>query len=104
MSTEYAASRVSHEGATFWLHKSADGKELIIEGARPRNRGQQVTGVNPVFAQQSTREMGRTHRTPRNVMDDATWGAFQGGWTGGVGADADHQRLRSRSAHARRQA
>lgn len=53
---------------------------------------QAVTGVNPVFAQQSTREMGRTHRTPRNVIDDATWGAFQGGWTGGVGADADHQK------------
>jgi hypothetical protein len=23
-------------------------------------------------------------------MDDATWGAFEDGWTGGVGADADH--------------
>ena len=46
---------------------------------------QEATGVNPVFAQQSTREMGRTHRAPRNVLDDATWGAFQGGWTGGVG-------------------
>lgn len=51
-----------------------------------------VPGVNPVFAQQSTREMRRTHRTPRNVLDDATWGAFQEGWTGGVGADADHQK------------
>jgi len=150
MSTEYAASRASHDGATFWLQKSADGKELVIEGAtpavldaftgaadgdrftapanadnafalrntlpwlKPRLWGlatsagtgdrlglctpghvrafQDVTGVNPVFAQQSTREMGRTHRTPRNVMDDATWGAFQGGWTGGVGGDADHQK------------
>ena len=53
---------------------------------------QAVAGVNPVFAQQSTREMGRTHRTPRNVIDDATWGAVQGGWTSGVGADADHQK------------
>jgi hypothetical protein len=26
------------------------------------------------------------------VLDDATWGAFQGGWTAGVGADADHQK------------
>lgn len=51
-----------------------------------------VGGVNPVFAQQSTREMGRTHRTPRNVLDDATWGTFEAGWTGGVGADADHQK------------
>ena len=46
--------------------------------------------IKPVFAQQSIREMGRTHRTPRMVLDDATWGAFQGGWTGQVGADADH--------------
>ena len=35
--------------------------------------------INPVFAQQSIREMGRCHRTPRNVLDDATWGAFQAG-------------------------
>lgn len=46
--------------------------------------------IKPVFAQQSIREMGRTNRTPRNVLDDATWGAFQGGWSGPVGADADH--------------
>jgi hypothetical protein len=44
----------------------------------------------PVFAQQSIREMSRTGRTPLEVMDDATWGAFAEGWTGGVGADADH--------------
>lgn len=49
-----------------------------------------VGGVHPVFAQQSIREMERTHRTPRQVLDDATWGAFKAGWTGGVGADADH--------------
>lgn len=47
-------------------------------------------GIKPVFAQQSIREMGRCHREPRNVLDDATWGAFQEGWAGGVGADADH--------------
>jgi tagaturonate epimerase len=46
--------------------------------------------INPVFAQQSIREMGRCHRTPRNVLDDATWGAFQAGWTKPVGGDADH--------------
>jgi hypothetical protein len=47
-------------------------------------------GLAPIFAQQSIREMGRTGRTPLQVMDDATWGAFAEGWTGGVGADADH--------------
>jgi hypothetical protein len=46
--------------------------------------------INPVFAQQAIREMGRCHRTPRNVLDDATWGAFQAGWTAQVGGDADH--------------
>ena len=46
--------------------------------------------INPVFAQQSIREMGRCHRTARNVLDDATWGAFQAGWTKPVGGDADH--------------
>ena len=46
--------------------------------------------IKPIFAQQSIREMGRTNRTPRNVLDDTTWGAFQGGWKGQVGADADH--------------
>jgi hypothetical protein len=44
----------------------------------------------PIFAQQSIREMGRTGRTPDDVMSDATWGAFQAGWCGGLGADADH--------------
>ncbi|MDR0416701.1 MAG: tagaturonate epimerase family protein, partial [Propionibacteriaceae bacterium] len=46
--------------------------------------------IRPIFAQQSVREMGRTRRTPRNVLDDATWGAFEAGWAGPVGADADH--------------
>ncbi len=46
--------------------------------------------IAPIFAQQSIREMARTGRTPRQVMDDATWGIFQEGWQAGVGADADH--------------
>ncbi len=47
-------------------------------------------GIAPVFPQQSIREMTRTGRTPTEVMDDATWGQFAEGWTGGTGADADH--------------
>jgi tagaturonate epimerase len=46
--------------------------------------------IAPIFAQQSIREMERTGRTPEDVLDDATWGAFQAGWRGVVGADADH--------------
>ena len=47
-------------------------------------------GITPVFAQQSMREMARTGRTPRQVIDDAMWGAFAEGWRDGFGADADH--------------
>ncbi len=48
------------------------------------------TSIAPIFAQQSMREMARTHRTPADVLDDATWGTFAAGWVAGVGADADH--------------
>ncbi len=48
------------------------------------------TGIAPIFAQQSVREMSRTGRTPQQVMDDAMWGVFQEGWHEPWGADADH--------------
>jgi hypothetical protein len=48
------------------------------------------TRIAPIFAQQSIREMTRTSRTPADVLTYATWGAFQAGWRGPVGADADH--------------
>ncbi len=48
------------------------------------------TGVAPILAQQSIREMTRTQRTPDQVMDDATWGVFEEGWREGFGSDADH--------------
>src|SRR3954469_2660020 len=47
-------------------------------------------GIEPIFPQQSIREMARTARTPRRVMDDALAGARESGWTGITGADADH--------------
>jgi tagaturonate epimerase len=46
--------------------------------------------IAPIFAQQSIREMERTNRSAQTVLDDATWGAFESGWKGTVGADADH--------------
>jgi hypothetical protein len=46
--------------------------------------------ISPIFAQQSIREMNRTGRTPQQVMEDAQWGVFEGGWQSGFGADADH--------------
>ena len=48
------------------------------------------TEMAPIFVQQSMREMERTGRSPRQVMDDATWGIFAEGWHEGFGADADH--------------
>ncbi len=46
--------------------------------------------VIPILAQQSIREMTRTVRTPEEVMDSATWAAFQEGYTEPFGSDADH--------------
>ena len=48
------------------------------------------SGIAPILAQQSIREMARTNRTPTDVMDDAMWGGFEEGWQAGFGADADH--------------
>src|SRR3954453_21575832 len=47
-------------------------------------------GIEPIFPQQSIREMARTGRTPGRVMADALDGMQQAGWTGRTGADADH--------------
>ncbi|AMV16305.1 tagaturonate epimerase family protein [Planctomyces sp. SH-PL14] len=51
---------------------------------------QSGSGIEPIFPQQSIREMSRTKRTPQQVMDDALKGAEAAGWTGKTGADADH--------------
>ena len=48
------------------------------------------SGMAPIFPQQSIREMTRTSRTPVQVMNDALQGAEASGWTGVIGADADH--------------
>ena len=47
-------------------------------------------GIEPIFPQQSIREMTRTQRTPEGVMRDAMDGMRAAGWTGRTGADADH--------------
>src|SRR5580693_8667107 len=47
-------------------------------------------GIEPIFPQQSIREMARTGRTPRRVMDDALEGMRAAGCSGRTGADADH--------------
>jgi hypothetical protein len=47
-------------------------------------------GIQPIFAQQSIREMARTARTPTQVMSDAMAGIAKAGYGGPHGADADH--------------
>ncbi len=48
------------------------------------------SGIEPIYPQQSIREMTRTQRTAQQVMDDALNGARTAGWKGKIGADADH--------------
>lgn len=48
------------------------------------------TGVFPVLAQQSIRELNLTNRTYADVLDAATWAVFQEHYTNGYGADGDH--------------
>jgi tagaturonate epimerase len=76
----------------FGLHTSAGFGDRLGLATPGHVRALNAVGapIRPVFAQQSIREMGRCHRTPRDVLDDATWGAFQAGWTKPVGGDADH--------------
>ena len=52
-------------------------------------------GIAPIFPQQSIREMARTGRNPSQVMSDALNGAEAAGWTGPIGADADHLKTRA---------
>lgn len=50
-------------------------------------------GIEAIYPQQSIREMTRTQRTPQEVMDDAMNAAEACGWTGAIGADADHLKV-----------
>jgi len=53
-------------------------------------RAVEKSGVFPVLAQQSIREMTSTSRSPQKVIDDVSWAVFQEGYHGGFAADADH--------------
>jgi len=46
--------------------------------------------VRPILAQQSVRELTLTGRTFRDVLDAASFAAFQEGYRDGFGADGDH--------------
>ena len=47
-------------------------------------------GIAPIFAQQSIREMERTGRTAKQVMEDGFGTAWRMGYAGPMGGDADH--------------
>lgn len=49
--------------------------------------------IQPIFAQQSIREMSRTKRTPTDVMTAALHGMEVTGYHGRNGADADHLKV-----------
>jgi tagaturonate epimerase len=46
--------------------------------------------IQPIFAQQSIREMRRTSRNPERVLKDAIGALEECGWDAQTGADADH--------------
>lgn len=50
-------------------------------------------GIRAIFPQQSIREMTRTRRTPKEVMDEAMNAVAADGWSDPVGADADHLKV-----------
>jgi tagaturonate epimerase len=96
-------SALSHENAlalrsdfpytaprTFGLKTSAGLGDRLGVGTTGHIKAVRGTGIVPFLAQQSIREMTRTHRSAVEVMDDATWGVFQEGWGQGYGSDADH--------------
>ena len=74
------------------LHTSAGMGDRIGLATPGHVRAIRATGgkIAPIFAQQSIRELTRTNRTARQVLDAATWGVFAEGWRDGFGADADH--------------
>ena len=50
-------------------------------------------GITAIYPQQSIREMTRTKRNPEGVMKDAMEAARSAGWSGPIGADADHLKV-----------
>ena len=81
-----------------WTAPSAVGKRDVTVGCGDR-LGLATPGhvqafrphdATPMLAQQSVRENTFTGRSHADVLDDATWGVFQEGFTRGFGADGDH--------------
>ena len=58
------------------------------------------TGLFPILAQQSTRELTLTGRDYTDVIADAAFGALRAGWRSGYGADGDHLKTPAEIADA----
>jgi len=79
-----APLRVLREGSTIGL---GDRLGIASEGHIEAIRD---TGIIPILAQQSMRELTLTGRSFEEVLDSASWGVFTSGYEGGFGADGDH--------------
>ncbi len=84
-------ARVPHlQPSVLGLARSAGCGDRLGLATPGHVRALRDSGFAAILAQQSVRENARTGRTPRQVLDDAVWGAFREGWREGFGADADH--------------
>ncbi|MFA6134106.1 MAG: tagaturonate epimerase family protein [Phycisphaerae bacterium] len=75
---------------TLGLATSVGCGDRLGMGTPGHIRAVKGSGLLPVLAQQSIREMTRTQRMPEQVIDCATWGVFQEGYKDGWGSDGDH--------------
>ncbi len=99
----FLAGPLSHENAGF-LRSAIPSTSAIRIGSGPsfglgdrlglagpaHLRAIRGTGLFPVLAQQSIRELERTARSPEEVMDCASFAAFAEGYADGFAADGDH--------------
>ena len=72
------------------LDKSFGGGDRLGLASPAHIRAVRGKPIRVFLAQQSIREMARTDRSPRQVMDDATFAVLQEGFRDGFGSDADH--------------
>jgi len=73
-----------------WLRPSVGFGDRLGLSTPGHVRAARSLQVYPILAQQSARELRKTGRSFREVLECAIWGVFQEGYTGGFGSDADH--------------
>lgn len=73
-----------------WLRPSVGFGDRLGLATPGHVRAARRLKIFPVLAQQSARELEKTGRSFGEVLEDAIWGVFQGGYTEGFGSDADH--------------